>query len=295
MSATDRSARRERQPQATDVIRAVGTYRDSNGRWREVVILKGGAGTRLVVDRGVDDGEGARLVAHLAADEPVANGELVGRMYIEDDRGRFCRALRSDDLLARPADGRSAARFSSWSSRTLPSRPGITYRLAKVRGCCREIPELRWLREVAADTRRLSEVVSLRCVIGALECYEPARSMAAAAVAAHRFDPGVSVVVLRAELDRLAASPIILNRLLREAVIRAVADGLTLSMIAMRCGRTKRDQRGKVSGETSWLGRRLGLLPEGGSSRPTPWIHSDVLAVIARRGLGVSPREVELG
>jgi hypothetical protein len=67
-----------------------------------------------------------------------------------------------------------------------------------------------------------------------------------------------------------------------------------MSEIAVRCGRVKRDGKGNVSGETSWLARRIGLLPEGGQSRPTPWIHSDVLALIARDGLGASPREVEL-
>jgi hypothetical protein len=67
-----------------------------------------------------------------------------------------------------------------------------------------------------------------------------------------------------------------------------------MSEIAIRCGRVKRDRRGNESGETSWLARRLGLLPEGGQSTPTPWIHSDVLALIARSGLGLSPREVEL-
>jgi hypothetical protein len=70
--------------------------------------------------------------------------------------------------------------------------------------------------------------------------------------------------------------------------------GLSLSEIAIRCGRVKRDHRGNESGETSWLARRLGILPEGGRNAPTPWIHSDVLALIAREGLGVSPREVEL-
>ena len=67
-----------------------------------------------------------------------------------------------------------------------------------------------------------------------------------------------------------------------------------MSEIAIRCGRIKRDRRGNVSGETSWLARRIGLLPEGGGDEPTPWVHSDVLALIARDGLGVSPREVEL-
>jgi hypothetical protein len=67
-----------------------------------------------------------------------------------------------------------------------------------------------------------------------------------------------------------------------------------MSEIAIRCGRIKRDGRGNESGETSWLARRLGLLPEGGHDAPTPWIHSEVLALIARDGIGVSPREVEL-
>ncbi|HYB24222.1 MAG TPA: hypothetical protein VED41_10520, partial [Solirubrobacteraceae bacterium] len=69
---------------------------------------------------------------------------------------------------------------------------------------------------------------------------------------------------------------------------------LSMSEIAIRCGRVKRDRRGNEAGETSWLSRRLGLAPEGGHSTPTPWIHSDVLALIARSGLGISPREVEL-
>jgi len=67
-----------------------------------------------------------------------------------------------------------------------------------------------------------------------------------------------------------------------------------MSEIAIRCGRVKRDRQGNESGETSWLARRLGLLPEGGQRIPTPWVHSDVLGLIARRGLGLSPREVEL-
>ena len=82
---------------------------------------------------------------------------------------------------------------------------------------------------------------------------------------------------------------------LREATLVRIEHGeLSMSGIAIRCGRTKRDLAGNESGETSWLGRRLGLLPEGGKSEPTPWIHSDVLALIARRGVGLSPREVEV-
>jgi len=69
---------------------------------------------------------------------------------------------------------------------------------------------------------------------------------------------------------------------------------LTMSEIAIRCGRCKRDRRGNTSGETSWLARRIGQTPEGGAREPTPWISSDVLALIAREGLGVAPHEVEL-
>jgi hypothetical protein len=87
----------------------------------------------------------------------------------------------------------------------------------------------------------------------------------------------------------------VLNRGLREAVQRALASGeLSMSEIAMRCGRMKRHSAGKVTGETSWLARRIGALPEGGAARPTPWVHSDVLALISRDGLAVSPNEVEL-
>jgi hypothetical protein len=90
-------------------------------------------------------------------------------------------------------------------------------------------------------------------------------------------------------------SPLVLNRRWRERVEHAVADwGLSMSEIALRCGRVKRDKRGKESGETSWLARRIGQLPEAGAEHPTPWVHSDVLALIARDGLGVSPHEVEV-
>jgi hypothetical protein len=71
-------------------------------------------------------------------------------------------------------------------------------------------------------------------------------------------------------------------------------DELSMSSIAIRCDRIKRDRKGNESGETSWLARRIGLLPDGGQSSPTPWIHSDVLGLIARQGLGLSPREVEV-
>jgi hypothetical protein len=138
-------------------------------------------------------------------------------------------------------------------------------------------------------------VLPLRQVFGLLQAYEPAASMTRAAVAAHAGSSGVSVSALRCELDRACNSSIVLNRALRERVERAVAtEGLSMSEIATRCGRVKRGRNGGESGETSWLARRIGQLPEAGKSRPTPWVHSDVLALIARDGLGISPHEVEL-
>ena len=135
----------------------------------------------------------------------------------------------------------------------------------------------------------------MRDAIAALESYEPVRTLTLRALAQARAVRAVSTAVLQAELARVQRSPIVLNRGLREAVLSRIAtEGLSMSEIALRCGRVKADARGGTSGETSWLARRLGLVPEGGKGRPTPWIHSDVLALIARRGLGVSPREVEL-
>jgi hypothetical protein len=157
------------------------------------------------------------------------------------------------------------------------------------------IPQLRWCRESAGAVDSRREPLSIREVIAALEAYEPVRSLSARAIRRHRDDDAVSVAVLRAELTRVNESPIVLNRALREAVLAVVDNGeLSMSEIATRCDRVKRDRAGNESGETSWLARRVGLLPEGGRDRPTSWIHIDVLALIARDGLGLSPREVEL-
>jgi hypothetical protein len=142
-------------------------------------------------------------------------------------------------------------------------------------------------------------VVSVREVIARLESYEPVRSLTTRALMlqtrAETRAEIVSTTVLRAEIERVRESPIVLNRGLREAVLQRIErEGLSMSEIAIRCGRIKRDGSGNVSGETSWLARRLGMLAEAGRSAPTPWIHSDVLALIARSGLAISPREVEL-
>ena len=107
-------------------------------------------------------------------------------------------------------------------------------------------------------------------------------------------DPLVSTDTLAGELERLRRSPIVLNCRLRAAVQDAVADGMSLSQIAARCGHGKSRRTGDRVGDTSWLSRRIGLLPEAGRAEPSPWIHTDVLALIARHGLGLDdPRQVE--
>jgi hypothetical protein len=156
------------------------------------------------------------------------------------------------------------------------------------------IPELRWTQIPRGGSE--VQVASLRECIATVEDYEPLCWVTRAAVERYEPDLTVSTTTLRAELTRVLASPIILNRGLREAVLELVrSECSSLSEIAIRCGRVKRDSRGNESGETSWLARRIGILPEGGQREPTVWVHSDVLGLIARDGLGISPREVELG
>lgn len=106
----------------------------------------------------------------------------------------------------------------------------------------------------------------------------------------------VSARALHAELTRLSSSPLVLNRGLREALQRTLARGeVSMSEIAMRCGRGKHSRRGFQSGgDTSWLERRVGLRIEGAARAPRHWMHTDVLALIARDGLGVDPHEVEV-
>ncbi len=171
---------------------------------------------------------------------------------------------------------------------------GNTYRLGASVGE-RSATQLRWLRRSAGAENNEWEQVALRDVVAALESYEPMGTLTECALAHKRNYPGVLSTRLCIELERLRTSPIVLNRALREAVLEAIEHrSMSMSEIALRCGVVKRDRRGKPSGETSWLARRIGIMPEGGEKQITPWVHSDVLAVIAREGLGISPREVEL-
>ncbi len=274
--------------------RRLGRYADTRGCLREVVVQAGAAGSLLVVDRDAATGRDGRLVAHLAADEPRANAELICRSYLRAGAaaaGR-CRRLTRADLTIDPTSlGTDAAAAWALGDRSVLVDPGgCEYTLQPIETGM-SIPELRWRRRLGAAV----EVVSLREVVARLESYEPACPITASALAGTVGSRETSSSVLRLELVRVQESPTVLNRRLRERVVATVArEETSMSEIAIRCGRVKRDGKGNVSGETSWLARRLGLLPEGGQSSPTPWIHTDVLALIARLGLGISPREVEL-
>jgi hypothetical protein len=289
--------RAQRRRSAAHDRRMLGSYCDWNGRPREIVALSGAGDSVLVLDRDATTLGDRRLLAHLAADEPPENAAVVSRCFMRQARrGRCsCRLLDDADLRAIPfADDLEAEQPSELTAEeTLHDVSGRCYRIERLASEM-SIPELRWCQggPKARDCER--ETLSVREVIACLEHYGPVLALTSSVVSAHRGSDEVSVAVLRAELVRMQESPIVLNRALRAAVVDAVErHGQSMSEIAMRCGRIKHDSAGNASGETSWLARRLGLLPEGGRHRPTPWIHSEVLALIAREGLGLSPREVE--
>jgi hypothetical protein len=298
MSPSQTTLRHPLRPRARLTMRGSTTrlarYTDREGRKREIVRLPGAHGSALVVDRAADNLGDERLVAHLCPDEPQENARIVSSLYLSDPGGRRCRALKGDDLHRAPPDWTAeqqtlADQTEAEDQEALMDQDGFPYELAKQ--ALLAVRELRWQRRSPDGS---VEPVTLRHVIGALQSYEPARTQTAQALRRHDGDREISVTCLRGEFDRIMSSSIVLNRRLREAIFATMQrDGVTLSEIAIRCGRIKRDENGNESGETSWLARRIGMLPEGGRKTPTPWVSSDVLALIAREGLGIAPREVE--
>jgi hypothetical protein len=299
MSPSQTTRRRPLLPRARLTARRNSTllarYTDRNGREREIVHLPGAHRSVLVVDRAAEDLCDERLVAHLCPDEPEENARIISSLYLSDPRGRRCRALRDDDLHGGPPDWTAEQRTladqaEAQDQEALLDQDGFAYELAE-QGLL-AVRELRWRRRSPDGS---AEPVTLRQVIGALQSYEPARTQTGRALQRHDGHREISATCLRGELDRITSSSIVLNRGLREALLATMQrERVTLSEIAVRCGRIKRDEKGNESGETSWLARRVGMLPEGGRAKPTPWVSSAVLALIARDGLGLAPREVEL-
>ena len=208
----------------------LGCYTDPRGREREVVRHLGVGGSWLVIDRLAGALTDQRLLAHLAHDEPPENARIVTSLYLADPRGRHCRRLALEDLTAIPFASEStpsldaASRLPENGSRELLDERGSRYRLQLERGHM-SLPQLRWWRHMPHDASALAQPVTVREAIGSLESYEPIRTLTATALARHKNDPGVSTTVLRAELERINVSPIVLNRGLREAVLVAVEEG----------------------------------------------------------------------
>jgi hypothetical protein len=262
-----------------DVVRG---YFTKNGEARELATVRCADGSTLVVDYLAGTHADARLIAHLAADEPQ-NAHVVCEMYLADETRGRCRRVIPQDLESAPEAAPPA------SDTSILDANGDSYIIQVVFD--RDAPRAGTLRWTLSEGREEDfTVLTLRNVIGALEGYEPARSLTINAIAAPGGE-GPSVKRLRAELRLLDESPTLLNRGLREAVLDKVARGeLTYSEIAIRCGRVNHARRGV--GDTSWLKRRIGLMPE--RAEPTPWIHTKVFALIVRDGLGCSPHEIGL-
>jgi hypothetical protein len=282
-------AHTERDPLADG--RVLGSYQDPEGASRSVLAIEGQDGSTLVIDRREGAISDIRLVDRILADEPVLddsidNARLIAKHYLADpSRGR-CRVLRPSDL-----DYEDEAEEAPVPSETLVARDGTHYRLhAGEAGTSGRT--LRW-STVRADGS--CKIVSLRTVIGTLEHYEPARSMTIAALTRHaRRNKGVRTSILAAELRGLDRGAFVLNRGLREAAIRTVArKEASWSEIALRCGRIHAMARGQRCGDTSWLKRRLGIMPDSASGQVTPWLRAETLALIAH-GLGVDPVSVEI-
>jgi hypothetical protein len=269
-------------------------YADSAGRPRELVVRPGAHGSLLVLDRDPITLCDQRLVAHLAADEPAENATLICRMYLGERRSRTCRPLAPEDLLRAPLPSFQAQEPPGGSGRAVDrplERDGFEYRILLQPGERGAASQLRWCARSSAGGAPWG-ALTLREVLAALEAYEPARSRTRQAIAQH----GACAATLRRELTRLQQSALVLNRGLREALLGQLRHtGASMGEIALRCGMVKRDRRGTPVGDTTWLARRVGLMPEGGARKPARWVHSDTLALIARRGLGLSPHEVELG
>lgn len=268
----------------------LGRYRGDCDEQRELRCLHLPDGRRLVVDWRGERRADPRLVGALAADEPRENAAILASVYLADSNRGRCRALCAADLHATPHPVRREQEQDEEPDEPLLDEHGASYAIEAIHTGkpCRE---LRWTR--CGPAEHGARPLRLREVLSHLQAYEPARSLTLAAIARHEHEEGISVRRLREELQRIDASPIVLNKRLREAVLQRVERGESLSEIASRCGRTKRHGDGQVSGETSWLSRRIGALPEGGRADSTPWVHGDVLALIAREGLDLCPVEVE--
>jgi hypothetical protein len=277
-------------------------YRESGtGAVRTIVTMRGAGNTTLVIDQLAGTKADPRVVDVLLPDEDPSNAQLIATMYAEDEN-RGARALVDEDLRESVAASSHAANGEHEKGRedaeSLDHADGVVDDDG-VRYCVREVDggkngsprEMRWVRVVGHEC----EIVTLRETIAHFESYTPFMAMSEAAASAYGDDQEIAVSTLHSELRRQQASPIVLNRGIREAVLRVVeTEQASLSEIAARCGRSHSGNDATKSGDTTWLQRRIGVRKESGTDAPTHWVHTEVLALIAREGLGIAPHEVEL-
>lgn len=263
----------------------LGRYRQADGLARELVLLPGAGGSKLIVDRLADGLGNRRLLAHLAADEPAVNAQIVCRGYLAEESRRSRRLAAADFAVAAIDPPRpDADPFET----ELTDRDGCHYRLQAVDVGRRK---LSWTR---LSDGGAWQPITLKDLIGALESYDPALEITRSALA--RETPRAAKGPLAAQLARVEVMAVVLNRGLREALLYATTTtDLTISEVAIRCGRVKHRRDGRISGETSWLARRVGLAADSATGKPTPWVRPQTLALIARKGLHLAPAEVEIG
>jgi len=161
-------------------------YTDPRGRAREVVRRPGAGGSRLVIDRLAGGPSDERLVAHLAADEPLENARIVTSLYLADPRDRHCRRLTPEDLTVIPFASESTpavgatARLAQNAFAELTDRRGRAYSLQPNGGDV-SLPQLRWFCHAPCQRSGSPQPVTVREVIGSLERCEPIRTLTAQA------------------------------------------------------------------------------------------------------------------
>ena len=150
----------------------------------------------VIVDRDTARPQDRVLVAHLFAEEPAANADLLCALYVADCRAREVRCARytGEQPVSGPDHGGHAG-----AGEELLRASGCAYRLELSRARM-TIPELRRVRSPACGGR---DAVSVRDVVAATESYEPVLTVTMRALALRRDDGGVSTTVLRAELARV--------------------------------------------------------------------------------------------
>ena len=206
--------------------------------------------------------------------------------YLRDTAGHWCRRVTAEDLQVVPL-GRQGTRPGSRSGGDTEldraHRQAGTDIPAGALHDGMSIPELRWHRR--SPTVAGSEPVGMREAIASLESYEPVRTLTSKALALHRADPEVSTATLRTEQARVERSEIVLNRGLRRAALAAAAtQDLSMSEIAMRCGKIRCDAKGQGKRRDQLAG------PASGARAGRRWWHAHAVDPHRRAGADRAPR-----